>query len=265
MDFIRKFIEQRISLATGADVRIGKFSFSPLSGSVEVRDLLVGTFLAVRKIEAKIAVARALKQEIVVRSLAIEGPVLTIRRGADGKLNLPPRPARNKSPDSKEAKKSWEFEANKVLLVGGKISFEDAGAYRISLDNLTGSVSMRSPTEGEFVFAADSLGRRDVAVELGESRLLGRFGGGMNFSLTAGTLLDLSVGSPTTDMARWEGELNLARSLATLLALLPPAVRLPISTASGEARLTAAGHFERSKATFQMNKFELRTGPVTVR
>jgi len=88
-------------------------------------------------------------------------------------VNLPPRPVRNGRVNRKEGKKSWEFEANKVLLVEGKVSFEDAGAYRISLENLTGSVVMKSPRAGEFVFAADSLGRRDVAVELGESRLLG--------------------------------------------------------------------------------------------
>ena len=60
MDFIRRFIEQKISRATGAEVRFGKFSFSPLSGVVEVRDLAVGTFLTVRKIEAKIAIEAAI-------------------------------------------------------------------------------------------------------------------------------------------------------------------------------------------------------------
>jgi len=67
------------------------------------------------------------------------------------------------------------------------------------------------------------------------------------------------------DLGRWDGELNLALSLATLLALLPPAVKLPISAASGEARLTAAGSFDRGKATFEMSRFEMRHGVVTVR
>jgi hypothetical protein len=49
-----------------------------------------------------------------------------------------------------------------------------------------------------------------------------------------------------------------------LLALLPPAVRLPIATASGEARLMASGSFDRDARSISLRSFELRTGPVTV-
>ena len=142
MEFIRRFIEEKISRATGQEVRFGKLSFSPLSGGVEVRDLSVATFLTVRKIEARIAVARAMKQEIVLRSLAIEGPVVTIARGADGKTNLPTRPQWAEKTGLAEAGKSWEFEAQKVLLVGGRIALEDASGYRLSVENLCGSVEM---------------------------------------------------------------------------------------------------------------------------
>jgi len=85
MEFIRKFIEQKISLATGADVRIGKFSFSPLSGTVEVRDLLVGTFLAVRKNRGEDR-GRPSAETGNRRAVAGDrGPALTVRRGLDGK------------------------------------------------------------------------------------------------------------------------------------------------------------------------------------
>ena len=264
MEFIRRFIEEKISRATGQEVRFGKVSFSPLSGGVEVRELTVGTFLTVRKIEAKIAVARALKQEIVLRSLAIEGPVLTIARAADGKSNLPTRPQWKEKTGVGEAAKSWEFEAQKVLLVGARIALEDASGYRLSVENLCGSVEMKSATEAEFVFAADSLGRRDVAVELGEARLLGKVAGAISVSLSAGSMLDLNVRSPGIDSGKLDGELNLAMSLATLLALLPPNVRLPIATASGEARLSTAASFDRSTSKFELQRFELKTGVVTV-
>jgi hypothetical protein len=264
MEFIRRFIEEKISRATGQAVRFGKVSFSPMSGGVEVRDLSVGTFLTVRKIEAKIAVARALKQEIVLRSLAIEEPVVTIVRGVDGKSNLPARPESIEKSGGGDGGKAWEFEAQKVLLVGGRIAVEDASGYRISLENICGSVEMKSAREAEFLFAADSLGRRDVAVELGEARLLGKVAGTIEVTVICGAMLDLNLRSPGIESGKLEGELNLAMALTTLLALLPANVRLPIATASGEARLSAAGSFDRTSGKFEMQRFELKTGVVTV-
>jgi hypothetical protein len=263
MDFIRRFIEQKISRATGAEVRIGGLSFSPFTGVVEVLNLGVGTFLTVRKIEAKIAVARALKQEIVVRSLSIEGPVVTITRIADGTTNLPPRPAGDKK--TSEPKKSWEFEAHKVLVVGGRVALQDGNGYHVSIENLDGSVEMKSTDQAEFVFAADSLGRRDHPVELGEARLVGKLAGGLNLTLSAGSMLDLNLRTPAIASGRWDGEMNLSMALATLLALLPPQTRPPITIATGDARLSASGSFDRAGNVFNLHTFELRAGAVTLR
>jgi hypothetical protein len=164
-----------------------------------------------------------------------------------------------------ETRKSWEFEARKVLLVGGQVSFEDAGGYRISLDNLMGSVEMNSPAEAQIIVTADSFGRRDQAVEFGEARLLGKLAGGLNLTLSAGSMLDLCVRTPALDSGPWEGELNLAMSLTTLLALLPPALHLPLITATGEARLSVTGRFDRQTAALHLQSFELHTDPVTLR
>jgi hypothetical protein len=265
MDFIRRFIEQKISRATGAEVRFGKFSFSPLSGSLEVRDLAIGTLLTIKKIEAKLAVARALKQEIVVRSLVIHQPLVSIERNAAGRLNLPTRPVREKKAATTETKKSWEFEAEKVLLLGGQIDFRDADGYHLSLEDIAGSVEMSSPTQAELVFAAASLGRRDKPVELGEARLLGNVSGGVSITLSAGSLFDLNLRTTALDAERWEADVSLAMPLMTLLALLPAAVKLPITTATGEARLAAAGSFDRSANLLKLQQFELRAGPVTLR
>jgi hypothetical protein len=265
MDFIRRFIEQRISRATGSDVRFGKISFSPFTGGVEVLDLCVGDFLAVKRIEAKIAVARALNQEIVVRSLAIEAPVLTINRRMDGTTNLPPRPQKQQAEKSPETKTTWEFEAQKVLLVSGKIVIRDAGGYLISLDNLTGSIDRNSADESDFVLTADSVGRRDKIVNLGQAQLIGKLASGLNLTLCAGSMLDLNVRTASIDSGRWEGEIILAMSLAMLLSLLPPQARLPVTSATGDARLLAVGSFDRASGGFDLKQFELKTGPVTLR
>jgi hypothetical protein len=266
MDFIRHFIEQKISTTTGETVHIGKLSFSPLSGTVQVRNLSVGSFLTVRKVEAIIAVARALRQEIVVRSLAIEGLGVAITRSADGKLNLPQRPPpRVDQSGARDAAKSWEFEAKKVLLVGGRVQFSDASGYQISLENLTGSVEMKSSKDAEFIFAADSLGRRDRTVELGDARLLGKLCGALNFTLSAGSMLDLNLRTPAIASGQWDGEMLLALSLPTLLALLPAAVKLPITTATGDAKISVAGSFDQTTCALRLRQFELRTGPVTLR
>jgi hypothetical protein len=264
MDFIRRFIEQKVSQATGAQVRIGKLSFSPFTGGVEVLDLSVGDLLTVKRIDAKIAVARALKQEIVVRSLAIERPVLTINRRVDGTTNLPPRPPARPE-KSGESKSAWEFEAQKVLLVAGQIVMKDAGGYHISLDNLTGSIDRKSADETDFLLVADSVGRRDQPVNLGEARLIGKLAGSLNLTLSAGSMLDLSLRTASLDSGCWEGELFLAMSLSMLLALLPPQARLPITSATGDARLSAGGSFDRTSGAFDLKQFELKAGPVTLR
>src|SRR5215831_2623121 len=98
MSFIRQLIEKKISTAMGAAVTFGDFKFSPMSGTVELENVRIAAerfvppFLSIGRIEASIAVARALRGEMILRSLVIERPVLTLNIHADGKSNLPARP-----------------------------------------------------------------------------------------------------------------------------------------------------------------------------
>src|SRR4051794_20841718 len=97
MSFIRQLIERKISSATGSAVTFGDFKFSPLSGAIEVRGVKVAAvafavpFVTIDRVLATVSVARALKQEIVVKSLAIEKPVFSYQLRSDGSTNLPPR------------------------------------------------------------------------------------------------------------------------------------------------------------------------------
>ncbi len=258
MEFIRKFVEQKIASATGAAVRMGAFSFSPLSGTVEMRDLEVAApLLSIRRIEAKLAVARALRQEIVIKSLVIDGPDVRVVRRSDGTFNFPQRTGSAPAPKTQTADSSsgkWEFEAQKVLLVGGRVEFTDEtlGGYRVSIEKLDGSLEA-TPAGFEFVAEAGSLGRRDQAVELGEAQLVGRLPGvtdlaniargAVELSLKAGELLRIQVQTPSIASRTVSGELSAAATLQWMKSVLPSSIRLPLSDATGDVKLDARGSY----------------------
>ena len=103
MSFLRQIFERKLSNALGAAVTFEEFKFSPLSGNVEVVGVKVAMprfatpMLSIGRLSAKLHVARALKQEIVLKSLTVERPVLSIVCRADGSLNLS-EPKRARSP-----------------------------------------------------------------------------------------------------------------------------------------------------------------------
>src|SRR5437870_4465024 len=94
MSFIRQLIERKISTVTGATVTMDEFKFSPISGTIEAVHLkmaaerFVPPFLSVERMQAKVAVARALRGEIVLHSLSVERPVFIYAIHSDGKTNL---------------------------------------------------------------------------------------------------------------------------------------------------------------------------------
>ena len=93
--------------------------------------------LTVDRVAAKVAVARALKQEIVLKSLAIENPMLSIVYRSDGSLNLDEmRKVRAAAGDLNEAGGAWEFECDKVLIVGGQVVFCDKRRDRAIFQNI---------------------------------------------------------------------------------------------------------------------------------
>ena len=149
MSFLRQMIERKISAAAGASVTFEDFKFNPISGSIDIKGVKVAVprfatpMLTVDRVVAKVAVARALKQEIVLKSLAIENPVLSIVYRSDGSLNFDEtRKVRAAAGDLNEAGGAWEFECDKVLIVGGQVVFRDyrRERYTLAIEGINASI-----------------------------------------------------------------------------------------------------------------------------
>ena len=233
MDFIRRLLEQKVAAAVGQPVTLGNLSVSPLSGSVDIRELVVGTLLRVKRVQAKISLARALKQEIVVKSLTIKSPQITL----DGP---PPRPPAKAGGPSKTA---WSFEAEQVLVVDGQITYRDpASGYTIAIEKLDGSVRRTAGGRNyEFTLAAPTSGRRDQPVELGPAKIWGTFADdAIDGQLQVGTIVDAKASTAAIKTGPWMASVEIIAALELMLRLLPPQVKLPITAASGEVTLLMA-------------------------
>src|SRR4051812_9776399 len=183
MRLVQRQVEKRLSGMLGAEVTFEKLNLSLLGGSIDAQNVVVsapggGTpLLAIRRVRVEVSLAAALKKEIVVKSVTIEKPILSLFRGADGRLNLPSRlsvdlsDASGQMTDvvsdtvaSPDAPKAWKFEAQKVLLVDGEAHFRDETGYHASAEKVLAEV--KAVAGGfEFTLMADSWGRRDQPAE----------------------------------------------------------------------------------------------------
>src|SRR5437763_16567803 len=91
MAILQPAIERKLSSLLGAPVTFDKLNVSLIGGSIEALGVRAGDFLTIAKIRAEIAIKKALKGVIVVKSLTIERPAVTIARRDDGTLNFPRR------------------------------------------------------------------------------------------------------------------------------------------------------------------------------
>jgi hypothetical protein len=129
MKFLQQPIEKKLSNLLGAKVTFGLLKISPLSGRLEAQNMIVAgdapdrPLLTIRRIDAKIAVAKALAGQIDVKSLVIEGPELFLIRREDGSLNIPKRPPKFAS-DADEESSAWRFEAQSIRVRDGRIRFQ---------------------------------------------------------------------------------------------------------------------------------------------
>jgi len=98
MAIVKPAIERKLSSLLGAAVTIDKLNVSLLGGSIEAQGVTVRgvdamvPFLTIAKIHADIAVTKAFKGEIVIKSLAIERPVVNFVQTGPGGSNFPHRP-----------------------------------------------------------------------------------------------------------------------------------------------------------------------------
>lgn len=176
----------------GADVTFDKLNVSLLGGSVEAHGVTVSgadpaaPLLTIRRVRAEISLGAALKKEVIVKSLTIEKPVLTLVRGPDGKLNLPPTIASSDTSAiprqtsdvlrdtaaTGDDRTSWKLDAKKVLIVDAEVHYRDVTGYHASIEQLLAELK-QSDTGFDFTIIADSVGRRDVAAPLGTLKLAG--------------------------------------------------------------------------------------------
>jgi uncharacterized protein involved in outer membrane biogenesis len=259
LPFLEELLEKKLSELLGADVSFDRVKLSPLSGKLEVINLSAKArgesepFLSVPRIEAKIAMARALKQEISIQSLRIERPMV--------RLPLPITPKRRESTqpttDRPEISKAWQFEADDVLVVDALVHFDGAG-YRAIAENTT--ISLKRDESGiAITLMAQTLGRVEPNVVLGAAKLNGHIATRDFTKLAtspvtlAGEIADKirvqaktdSIASRMVD-ARIEGTLDSAH-LSRLVE--QPGSRLP--TVVGDVHLDIDGTFSPSKITLR--------------
>lgn len=186
MGLVRGQIEKRLSAMLGLNVSFDKFNFSLLGGSVEAQGVTITgpdpsapPLLTIRRVRAEISLGAALKKEFVIKSLTIEKPVVTMTRGADGRINLPSKPgsATTSETSTDEASgdgDSWKLDAQKVLVVDAEVHYHEANGYRASIDGLLAELKQTAGGGGfEFTLFASAAGRRDVNVPVGPLKLNG--------------------------------------------------------------------------------------------
>lgn len=283
MSFIRQLIERKISAATGAVVAIGQFSFSPFTGVVEILDMKVSVsrfvppVLGVDRIFAKLSVTRALKQEIVLKELSIEKPAITIQVRSDGTSNLT-RPDQHKSETPEQDKQgggAWEFECPQISIVDAYFHIHHFGheGYKFAVERMNGIVKSEG-NDLQLKFIADTCGRRDIPLELGqltgEGKLTGA-GGFKNFGtcgLDAMIRLSANIVAKVTSsvLANRSFDCDIAASLKLpmLLQLLPDDLKLPIAVdGDSPVSVKSRASFGRDRS-FKLQSLELKATDLSV-
>jgi hypothetical protein len=299
MSLLRQPIERRLSAFIGAEVTFDKLKLSLLGGSLEASGVTIAgddagaPLLTVRRIRAEISVARALAKQIVIKSLVIEGPVISIVLRADGSANLPQRsPAdpivQTIDPhEHEEAEKteeddepsSWRMEAQRVTLVDGQIRFRDqtgGSAYFASAEQI--GAEIRQVDERITVSASlENVGRRDVPVNLGPIHLtalfsdiddlsqLGKSPVEAKLEWTGGLVADVNSQGLSGEEISVEGSGPF--DLAEWVAAAPPVARLPrfllAHGFSGRANLSLKAKYMQSTGV-KVEEFILRVFDATI-
>lgn len=266
-------IQNKLSALLGVQVTFEKFNVSLLSGTIEASGVVVAgpdasaPLLTVRRIKAEISIPRALKREIVIKSLAIERPVLSVVREADGRSNLPQRvegldpeppgsaPLSSSSLSQEPAAgEAWDFQAQKVLLVGGEIHFrqvdERGHSHPLMVSPLAAELVQQDDGLG-LTLIADHVGRPD-GPDLGPLKLNGRLTGisnlrqvrsaGLDVQLHLGERLHGQLRSTAVASEALSFLLNGTIDLAQTLSLLQPLIRgSSFPETGGEINVSAEG------------------------
>jgi uncharacterized protein involved in outer membrane biogenesis len=247
-EFVRRTLERRLSAALGLPVRIDGLTLSLVGGTLDVRGLTVGDgprpLLTVRRVRASVAVGRALKGEIVVSSVAIEAPVLSLTRSAEGGWGLPPpRPADVADeapaippPDAAEAPAvgRWSFDCRTALIVDGRVAVHvergrGAPPLEIVTDRILAKLGRADGSGMDGTLIAESV--TIAGAELGELRGRAAFEGAANVgdlptaAITGEASQDLGLRlqfeSPGAATGAASGTFGGAVDVARIRALMP--------------------------------------------
>jgi hypothetical protein len=213
MKSVQETIERKLSGLLGTPVTFEQFKISPLTGSLEVRGVTIAgddssrPLLSAARISALIAVAKVLAGQLAIKSLLIEGPVISLMRRRDGSFNFPCRPAAMVE-SKRNTSDGWRLDAQSIRVVNAQVHFEDhsgQSGYSASAEQINGELK-QSAGRIEFDFSIGSIGRRDPVVELGPLKLTGQIeGADLIHSPIRATLkfadgLRLSMDSPALPM-----------------------------------------------------------------
>ena len=282
MGFLQQTIQHQLSRRLGARVTFERLNVSVLGGSVEAQGMVIATggdqrpLLTVRRMRAEIAVARALKKELVIRSLAVEAPVLSLVRRVDGTLNLPRPPGAADAPslstaelptvdeeatvdeNADVARAAWAFAAQKVLVVDGAIEYRDERrpGVRFAAERVLAELACADGGVDVTCIVESAGLRGDRPAELGPIKFAGRADGVPDLSrwrdarLTGQVhvgddILRGDVRMPSLFPPDIQVEVNGTLHLPILLAFLPAEIAsLFAATAQGRVELSAKAAFD---------------------
>jgi hypothetical protein len=175
MKFVQDTIERKLSQLLARQVTFERLNVSPLSGQVEAEGMTVAgddsnpPLLSVKRISAKIAIAKALAGQIVIKSMEIEGPSLRLPRLPDGSIQFPCLPKRPADEQENKAD-AWQLEAQSIRLTAGAVFLGPLGGGAVA-EKFTGELKMPagSPATAELKGSVDiarCLGALSPAISL---------------------------------------------------------------------------------------------------
>lgn len=274
MALLRHPIQRKISHMIGADVSFEHLNVSLLGGSLDARGMRVVTgddggaepLLTVDRIRAELSLSRAIRGEIVIKSLTVDRPVLSLVRGPDGSLNLPKPldddapadtatpPAPHGTSDAAAKPSRSTVEIDKVLLVDGEVRFRQ-GDYRAAASGILLDLS-RASGGFDVTMIAETVSRQDRPAHFGTVRATGRLDGTDDVTALANASLDLRLDlgehlhahatSAALNRAAGQATVNGSIDLGQLVGLLPVGI-LPalLGSLSGQVLIDLKAMFDR--------------------
>ena len=276
-------VERKLSAALGARVTIDALNVSLLGGSLDVIGVTVTAhgaiepLVIVRRIKADVAMSAMLRKEVVIKSVVIEGPTVSLVRGANGALNLPEREgklnaaaATAKDDPDDDVPSAWKLAAEKVQVLDASVHYRD-GAYHVSAERIVGEL-LQKAGEIQVTVLAASVGRRDELLNLGEARAHAVFrateiaklpAAPFHATFDVGDVLRGTVSSASVTSQHAEVDVHAKLILALLSKLLPPAL-VPKLKLDGQADGHLVGSIDATDG-LRIKDFTLTAADVNVR